>query len=84
MANRITNRFVMDLSEADAAKELNRLAKEIAEHDQHYYQDDAPTVSDEEYDSLKSRNSDIEARFPHLIRDNTPSKSVGAAQLLVL
>ena len=43
--------------------------KEIAEHDRRYYQDDAPTVSDAEYDALRRRNAEIEARFPELVRD---------------
>jgi DNA ligase (NAD+) len=69
-----------DLSEAEAADELTRLADEIAAHDIRYHQQDAPTVSDAEYDALKRRNAEIEARFPHLVRDNSPSLRVGAAR----
>src|SRR3954463_7071426 len=71
---------VAELSESDPADELVRLADELAGHDIRYYQDEAPTVSDAEYDRLKRRNSDIEARFPHLIQDNSPSLRVGAAR----
>jgi DNA ligase (NAD+) len=71
---------VAELSEAEAAGELTRLADEIAAHDIRYYQDEAPTVSDADYDALKQRNAAIEARFPALVRDNSPSLRVGAAR----
>src|SRR3954471_5943815 len=71
---------VADLSESDAADELQRLADEIAGHDIRYFQDEAPTISDGDYDALKRRNLDIEARFPHLIRENSPSLKVGASR----
>jgi DNA ligase (NAD+) len=67
------------LTEQQAAAELARLAKLIAEHDKRYYQQDAPTVSDAEYDALRQRNNEIEARFPELIRKDSPSQRVGAA-----
>jgi len=68
------------LTEAEATAELSRLADEIAGHDLRYYQDEAPTVSDAEYDALKQRNAVLEARFPQLVRDNSPSLRVGAAR----
>ena len=68
------------LDEAQAAAELTRLADEIAAHDIRYFQDEAPTLSDGEYDALKVRNAAIEARFPHLVRENSPSVKVGAAR----
>jgi len=68
-----------DLTEADAAAELERLAKEIAHHDLLYHQQDAPEVSDAEYDALRRRNAEIEARYPHLIRPDSPSSRVGSA-----
>jgi DNA ligase (NAD+) len=71
---------VADLTEAEAAAELARLADEIAGHDLRYYQQEAPSVSDADYDALKLRNAAIEARFPHLVRDNSPSLRVGAAR----
>jgi DNA ligase (NAD+) len=70
---------VESLSPEEAAAELARLAAEIATHDTRYYQRDAPTVSDAEYDALRQRNAAIEARFPELVRADSPSTSVGAA-----
>ena len=70
---------VDDLTREQAELELERLAAEIAGHDQRYYQDDAPTVSDAEYDQLRLRNAAIEARFPDLVRADSPSGRVGAA-----
>jgi DNA ligase (NAD+) len=69
-----------ELSEAEAVAELTRLADEIAAHDIRYFQEDAPSVSDADYDRLKRRNAEIEARFPHLVRDNSPSLKVGGAR----
>jgi DNA ligase (NAD+) len=66
------------LSEKDAAAELERLAGEIAEHDRRYHSEDAPTISDVDYDALRLRNNAIEARFPKLIRPDSPSHRVGA------
>ncbi|HKP78369.1 MAG TPA: NAD-dependent DNA ligase LigA [Phenylobacterium sp.] len=68
------------LTEAEAAEELTRLADEIAAHDIRYHQNDDPTISDADYDALKRRNGEIEARFPHLVRENSPSLKVGAAR----
>lgn len=70
---------VSSLSKTEAAKELERLAKLIAEHDRRYYQEDQPTVSDAEYDALRARNAEIEAAFPDLVRPDSPSLRVGAA-----
>jgi DNA ligase (NAD+) len=67
------------LSEAEAAAELERLAGEIAHQDALYYRQDQPEISDAEYDALRERNAGIEARFPHLVRDDSPSVRVGAA-----
>src|SRR5215471_14240615 len=67
------------LTEAQAKAELKRLATEIAAHDKRYYQQDAPTVTDAEYDALRQRNAAIEARFPDLVRADSPSTRVGAA-----
>jgi DNA ligase (NAD+) len=71
---------VADLTEAEALDELTRLADEIAAHDIRYHRDDAPTISDADYDALKRRNTAIEDRFPHLVRENSPSLRVGAAR----
>jgi len=67
------------LTEAEAAAELERLAKAIAHHDTLYYRQDAPEVSDAEYDALRERNAAIEARFPALVRPDGPSQRIGAA-----
>ncbi len=67
------------LSEAEAAAELARLAGEIARHDALYYRQDAPEISDAAYDALRRRNAEIEARFPDLVRPDSPSRRVGVA-----
>lgn len=66
-----------DLSEADAANELMRLARQIAYHNKRYHAEDAPEISDAEYDALVRRNAELEAAFPHLIRPDSPSRLVG-------
>ena len=65
-------------SEAEAADELAQLAADIARHNRLYHDQDAPEISDAEYDALVRRNADLEARFPQLIRTDSPSASVGA------
>jgi len=70
---------VGDLSEAAARAELARLAEALRRADNAYYQDDAPEITDAEYDALQVRNKEIEARFPALKRANSPSERVGAA-----
>ncbi|MDP5277823.1 NAD-dependent DNA ligase LigA [Sphingomonas sp. DG1-23] len=63
----------------DAAAELERLAAEIAHHNRRYHGDDAPEISDSDFDALMRRNAAIEAAFPELVRADSPSKLVGAA-----
>jgi len=75
----VADRPVDKLTPKQAAAELERLAAEIAGHDRRYYQQDAPTISDAEYDDLRRRNAAIEARFPDLARADSPSQRVGAA-----
>ena len=70
---------VEKLTQEEAAAELARLAEEIAGHDRRYHGEDAPIISDAEYDALKLRNAAIEASFPGLIREDSPSRRVGAA-----
>jgi DNA ligase (NAD+) len=65
------------MSEAEAANELMRLAREIARHNRLYHGEDAPEISDAEYDALMRRNAELEAAFPHLVRDDSPSRLVG-------
>ena len=68
-----------ELSEADAANRLMRLAREIARHDKLYHDQDAPEISDAEYDALVRENRELEERFPDLVRSDSPSKRLGAA-----
>jgi len=65
------------LSEAGVANELMRLAKQIAHHNRRYHAEDAPEISDAEYDALVRRNAELEAAFPHLVREDSPSRQVG-------
>ena len=69
---------VADLTSAQAERELETLAREIAGHDKAYYEKDAPVIGDSEYDDLRRRNQAIEARFPALVRPDSPSKRIGA------
>ena len=66
-------------TDEDAAAELARLASEIAQHNRLYHTDDAPEISDADYDALTRRNAALEAAFPHLVRGDSPSSAVGAA-----
>jgi DNA ligase (NAD+) len=75
----VSKTAIDDLTEAQAKAELKRLAAEIGAHDQRYYQDDAPTVSDAEYDALRRRYQAIEARFPGLRTAESLSLKVGAS-----
>jgi DNA ligase (NAD+) len=68
---------VKNLSEEQAASELERLAREITHHDKLYYAKDAPELTDAEYDALRQRNVEIEMRFPELVRPDSPSERVG-------
>jgi DNA ligase (NAD+) len=70
---------VAALDETEAADELDRLAVAIRRHDELYYRNDQPEISDAEYDALRERNAAIEARFPQLVRPDSPSTRVGAA-----
>ncbi|HMO69643.1 MAG TPA: NAD-dependent DNA ligase LigA, partial [Novosphingobium sp.] len=67
------------ISEAEAANELMRLARQIARHDRLYHAEDTPEISDAEYDALVRRNAELEAAFPHLVREDSPSRRVGHA-----
>ena len=70
---------VDDLSQAQARDELARLATLIAKANQAYHGDDAPELSDADFDALKRRNAQIEARYPDLRRRDSPSDAVGSA-----
>ncbi len=70
---------VADLTKAQAKVEWKRLALELEGHDKRYYQDDAPSVTDAEYDALRQRFNAIERRFPEFVSPDSPSQKVGAA-----
>lgn len=65
------------MTEAEAANELMRLARQIAHHDHLYHTLDQPEIDDAAYDALVRRNAELEAAFPHLIRADSPSRKVG-------
>ncbi len=78
MATGTSDKPAGELTSVEAAAELERLAREISGHDRHYHVEDAPVISDAEYDALLRRHSAIEARFPDLVRPDSPSRRVGA------
>src|SRR6202171_5592905 len=69
---------VGDLTKAQAKVEHKRLGLELERHDKHYYQEDAPKVSDAEYDALRKRFNALEARFPEFVTSSSPSQKIGA------
>src|ERR1700729_86224 len=70
---------IADLTKAQAKVEHMRLALELEAHDRRYYQDDAPSVTDAEYDALRQRFNAVEKRFPEFVSAESPSQKVGAA-----
>ena len=68
-----------DLTPDQASIELEKLAKEIADHDYRYYRLNQPTISDEAYDALRRHNQEIEAKFPDLIRPDSPTHRIGSS-----
>jgi DNA ligase (NAD+) len=79
-ASRDASKIAVDeLTAAQAKAEHARLEAEIAAHDRRYYQEDAPSVSDAEYDRLRQRYGAIEARFPQLRTGTSLTQRVGVA-----
>src|SRR5215469_13261201 len=70
---------VADLTKAQAKVEHKRLALELEGHDRRYYGEDAPSITDAEYDALRQRFNAIERRFPEFVTSDSPSQKVGAA-----
>lgn len=79
MSTELRSIDVDNLTEAQAAAELKALAAEIAANDEAYHTQDAPNISDADYDALKQRNLAIESQFPDLKRIDSPSDKVGAS-----
>src|ERR1700737_4081711 len=69
---------VETLTKAQAKVELKRLTLEIEGHDRRYYQEDAPDITDAQYDALRKRFNAIEARFPEFVTSSSPSQKIGA------
>ena len=72
------------LTEAEAANRLMRLSRDVAKHNRLYHDQDAPEISDADYDALIRENNALEAQFPHLVRADSPNAQVGAAPTSVL
>ena len=68
---------IKNLTNLEAAGELQRLSEKITLHNKLYHGEDAPKISDAEFDALMRRNEAIEAEFPHLVREDSPSRKVG-------
>lgn len=69
----------MDLfAKEDAKREIEKLSKDIARYDEHYYLNDAPLVTDAEYDALRRRLEELEKQYPEFVAKNSPTQTVGA------
>ena len=79
MTTALADKPVDQLDEVEADAELERLAAEIARHNLLYHNEDAPEISDADYDALVRENRELEAEYPHLVRADSPSKRLGAA-----
>jgi DNA ligase (NAD+) len=71
----------MAKDEAQAAKRIEQLRRQIKEHDRRYYEEAAPTISDREYDQLYKELVDLEAKFPELVTADSPTQRVGGKPL---
>lgn len=70
--------YINNITEEQAKSDLEFIAQEMAKADIAYYQNDDPYLTDAQYDELKLKNELLEKKFPHLIREDSPSKKVGA------
>eukprot|EP00968_Pinguiococcus_pyrenoidosus_P017407 scaffold1733_cov257-Pinguiococcus_pyrenoidosus.AAC.8 len=77
LSRRMAERNVSDLGAREAQAEISRLADEIYRHDQLYYRDSAPEISDEDYDLLVQYANDLESRFPQFVPPHSRSRRVG-------
>ncbi len=75
----VSSKPASDLTEDEARAELEKLAVDIHYHNRRYHSEDAPEITDADFDAMVRRNQDIETSFPHLIRLDSPSHMVGAA-----
>ena len=66
------------MEKEEVIKKLKRLAEQIEYHNNLYYNNDSPEISDAEYDNLRIKNMELEKQFPNLVLPNSPSKKVGA------
>tara|TARA_B100000427_G_scaffold214274_1_gene178761 strand:- start:1655 stop:3709 length:2055 start_codon:yes stop_codon:yes gene_type:complete len=66
------------MEKEEVIKKLKRLAEQIEYHNNLYYNNDSPEISDAEYDNLRIKNTELEKQFPNLVLPNSPSKKVGA------
>ncbi len=73
-----TPKAITEMTESEARAELAKLAMDIAYHDARYHGDDDPVISDADYDVMRRRNDELEAAFPELVREDSPSKKVGS------
>jgi DNA ligase (NAD+) len=69
------------ITSGQAAQEIARLSEEIRRHDRLYYHEDAPEISDRDYDVLRQKLMALEKAFPDLIRSDSPTQTVGVAPL---
>ena len=66
------------MKKEEVIKKLKRLAEQIEYHNNLYYNNDSPEISDAEYDNLRIANTELEKQYPNLVLPNSPSKKVGA------
>ena len=63
--------------EEQAREELAQLRKQVAYHNQRYHAEDAPEISDQDYDKLFTTLKELEEKYPHLVTEDSPTQQVG-------